>query len=154
MSLYLVRHAKAGSRSDWDGDDLVRPLSKNGWAQSKAIAKYLRKRQPSQLLSSPYLRCQQTLEPLGALVGLEVVDEARLAEGEPFEGVLELLAEIPDGTVMCSHGDLVPETIAALQRRGCDIVSTPDWRKATVWTIDRADDGSYSTAALWGPPAT
>ena len=154
MSLYLVRHAKAGSRSEWDGDDLLRPLSKNGWKQSKAIAKHLRKQGPTRLLSSPYLRCRQTLEPLGELVHLEVLDDARLTEGGPFEGVLDLIAEAPDGTVMCSHGDLVPETIAALQRRGCEILSSPDWRKATVWTLEVAADGHIATASLWGPPPT
>jgi 8-oxo-dGTP diphosphatase len=154
MSLYLVRHAKAGSRSEWDGDDVVRPLSKSGWKQSKAIAKYLRKLQPTQLLSSPYLRCRQTLEPLGTLLDLEVVDDARLTEGEPFEGVLDLIAQARDGTVMCSHGDLIPETIAALHRRGCSILTPPDWRKATVWKLDLDDDGQVATASLWGPPAT
>jgi phosphohistidine phosphatase SixA len=153
MSLYLVRHAKAGSRSDWTDDDELRPLSKNGWKQAEGIAKRLSgKRRPSALLSSPYVRCQQTLEPLATASGLTVVVEPRLTEGSPFEPVLELLSEVDDGTVLCSHGDVVPDTIAALQRRGCTLLTGADWRKATVWTIERDADGTCVSAGVWGPP--
>lgn len=152
MSIYLVRHAKAGSRSDWTDDDELRPLSKAGWKQAEGVAKRLAKRGPTSLLSSPYVRCRQTLEPLGEQCGLEVVIEPRLAEGSPFEPVLELLATVPDGTVLCSHGDVVPDTIAALQRRGCQLLTGADWRKATIWTIERADDGAFTSAGVWGPP--
>jgi 8-oxo-dGTP diphosphatase len=153
MSIYLVRHAKAGSRSDWDGDDEVRPLSKNGWKQAHGIAERLSgRRVPSALLSSPYLRCRQTLEPLAAATGLTVLVEPRLTEGSPFEPVLDLLAEVADGTVLCSHGDVVPDTIAALQRRGCELLTAADWRKATVWTIERDQSGTCISAGVWGPP--
>ena len=36
--LYLVRHAKAGERRLWDGDDLDRPLSPKGWKQADLLA--------------------------------------------------------------------------------------------------------------------
>ena len=38
MSLFLVRHAKAGNRSEWQGDDHIRPLTPKGWRQAEAIA--------------------------------------------------------------------------------------------------------------------
>ncbi|MEX0846576.1 MAG: phosphoglycerate mutase family protein [Ilumatobacteraceae bacterium] len=151
MSLYLVRHAKAGSRSDWEGDDRVRPLSKNGWKQADTIAKRLRKIGPSTLHTSPYVRCRQTLEPLARLTDLDIVDQACLAEAEPFEPVLDLLAAVPDGSVLCSHGDIIPETIAALQRRGCEMMTKADWRKGTIWTIERGADGDFVSASVWGP---
>ncbi len=154
MSIYLVRHAKAGSRKDWTDDDELRPLSKNGWVQAEAIATRLSgRRTPAALVSSPYLRCRQTLEPLATATGLVVVDDPRLAEAAPFEPVLDLLAESVDGTVLCSHGDVVPDTIAALQRRGCELLTGADWRKATVWTIERDADGTCISAAVWGPPS-
>jgi phosphohistidine phosphatase SixA len=152
MSLYLVRHAKAGSRSAWTGDDMLRPLSKNGWQQATTIAKRLRKWGPTELHTSPYVRCRQTLEPLAALTDLDIVDQDCLAEGKPFEPVLDLLSQVADGAVLCSHGDIVPETIAALQRRGCEIPTKPDWRKGTIWTIERGADGDFVSASVWGPP--
>lgn len=153
MSIYLVRHAKAGSRSEWEGDDLLRPLSKNGWKQAKAIAKRLRKWGPTELHTSPYVRCRQTLEPLAGLTDLDIVEQACLSEGEPFEKVVDLLALVADGAVLCSHGDIIPETMAALQRRGCEIMTQPDWRKGTIWTIERSADGAFVSASVWGPPA-
>ncbi len=54
--------------------------------------------------------------------------------------------------MLCSHGDVIPDTIAALQRRGCVIDSHPDWRKGTVWTLERAADGQFISAKVWGPP--
>lgn len=152
MSLYLVRHAKAGSRSDWDGDDLMRPLSKNGWKQAEAISQRLVKRAPSALFSSPYLRCHQTLEPLAMASDLEIVTDDRLVEAGAFEKVLKLFTEVPDGAVLCSHGDVIPETMAALQRRGCEIEGRPDWRKGTIWTLDRSADGQFERAKVWTPP--
>jgi 8-oxo-dGTP diphosphatase len=152
VSIYLVRHAKAGSRSDWHGDDLVRPLSKNGWLQAEAIAARLSKRGVTALVSSPFLRCRQTLEPLAAALELPIADDRRLAEASAFEDVLDLLATLPDGAVLCSHGDVIPETMMALERRGCDIDGHPDWRKGTVWTLERSVEGKVGRAKVWGPP--
>ncbi len=153
MTVYFVRHAKAGSRSNWDGDDIDRPLSANGWHQARLVGAKLAKRSPSALYSSPYLRCVQSLEPLAELCDLEIIADDRLAEGGSFEQVLILLAEAPDDAVLCSHGDVIPETIAALQRRGCRILNQPDWRKATVWRLERSRSGEFETARVTPPPA-
>jgi 8-oxo-dGTP diphosphatase len=149
--LFLVRHAKAGARHDWVGDDRVRPLSKAGRRQADALVDSLCAAGATELYSSPYLRCIQTLEPLSAALGVPVVVDERLTEGDDFSGTLELLTAAADGAVLCSHGDVIPATMAALQRRGCAIVGEPDWRKATVWVIQR-DDGECVSAAAWGPP--
>jgi 8-oxo-dGTP diphosphatase len=150
--IYLVRHAKAGSRRDWELDDHLRPLSKKGWAQSEAIAQRLRTHDLSMLVSSPYLRCIQTLEPLARQRKADVVVDRRLEEGVGFIGALQLLSEVPDGSVLCSHGDVIPETIIALERRGCEFMNAPDWRKGTVWLLERSDDGVITRAKVWAPP--
>jgi len=152
MTLFLVRHAKAGSRDKWDGADEQRPLSKKGWKQAEAISQRLQKHHITALLSSPFVRCCQTLEPLGSALDLEVIPDARLAEGERFEDVLTMLSELPDGSVLCTHGDIVPATIAALQRRGCRIDSEPDWRKGTVWKLERSAD-TVTRATAWPSPS-
>lgn len=151
--IHLVRHAKAGSRSNWDDADELRPLSANGWKQAKAIAARLAKHAPSALLTSPYLRCHQTLEPLAALTDLDIVVDGRLAEEQPFGPVVELIEQLAADAVLCSHGDVVPDTIAALQRRGCRIDTPADWRKGTIWTIERVG-GEFSRAKVWSPPPT
>lgn len=152
MPIYLVRHAKAGERRTWDGDDIDRPLSSAGWRQSAALAERLARKDPSVLLSSPYVRCVQTLEPLGLAIDVPVTIEQHLCEDEPFEPVLDLLREVPDRAVLCSHGDIIPATIRALVRRGMDVVSEPEWRKASVWMVKRSARGRFSRAKAWPPP--
>jgi len=46
---------------------------------------------------------------------------------------------------------VIPDTMAALERRGCVIETDPDWRKATVWTIEGDADG-WRTARVTPPP--
>jgi hypothetical protein len=94
----------------------------------------------------------ETLQPLAAKLDGAVRADERLAEDTGFEGAIALLGELPDGSVLSSHGDVIPETIGALQRRGCRIVTEPDWRKASVWVITRDPDGVFVEAAAWPPP--
>lgn len=154
-TLFLVRHAKAGDRSRWTGDDLVRPLSGKGRRQAVSLCERLfplvGARSQATLLSSTYLRCLQTLEPLAARLHSQVQPDDRLTEGRGFEGVLDMIEVIPDGSVMCSHGDIIPDVIAALERRSTRITTEPDWRKGSVWVLERAD-GRIASASAWPPP--
>ncbi|MEP7047524.1 MAG: phosphoglycerate mutase family protein [Ilumatobacteraceae bacterium] len=150
--LYLVRHAKAGSRRGFEGNDRLRPLSPAGRRQATALAERLTAAGVTTLISSPYLRCIETLQPTAQAIDGAVESDERLAEGHRFVGVLELLADLPDGSAVCSHGDVIPETIAALERRGCEFTSEPEWRKASVWLLDRDARGEIVSAGAWPPP--
>jgi len=136
-TIYLVRHAKAGERRLWTGDDVDRPLSNKGWKQSAAVAKRLAGKHTTKLYSSAYMRCVQTLEPLAELTGEKVQVEPRLLEDEPFEPVLELLGEVENGAVLCSHGDIIPATIQALHRRGMTVETPVNWGKSSIWVLRR-----------------
>jgi 8-oxo-dGTP diphosphatase len=153
MSIFVVRHAKAASRHDWDGDDDERPLTKSGRRQSDEIARQLASEAITGVWSSPSARCVQTVEPLAQVHGLDVIREPRLAEGSALDEVLGLLTEVPDGAVLCSHGDVIPELLDGLVRRGTHVVGAPDWRKGTVWTLDPPGaDGAVATARADPPP--
>ena len=153
MSLYLVRHAKAGSRSDWSGADHQRPLTKKGVAQAVVLADRLAPLAPPRLLSSPYLRCRQTLGPLASKLTVEIESTELLTEGAAYEPVLELLATFPDSTVLCSHGDLIPDVVAALHRRHVPVHGPVQWGKGATWVIDREGDQIVRLEA-WPPPET
>jgi 8-oxo-dGTP diphosphatase len=154
--LYMVRHAKAGSRSAFIGDDRLRPLSGPGRRQAKALAKRLaptlKAAGVTTLYSSPYIRCIETLQPLAKAIGGFVEADERLGEGQSYVAVLDMLWSLPDGTALCSHGDVIPETIGALERRGCKFTSPPDWRKASVWVLQRNKHGEIVSADSWPPP--
>jgi len=146
-----VRHAKAGKRSEWDGPDTLRPLSDKGWEQSQAIAEKLIELKPSALISSPAVRCMQTLEPLSKATKIEIFADKRLFEHGDVAKMIELLEDAKDSTVISSHGDMIPEVIKILQRRGMEIGSKPDWRKATVWVLNRTKNG-FKSAFVMAPP--
>lgn len=149
--IYFVRHAKAGERRIWDGDDELRPLSKHGWKQAERVGKRLAGKRASSLYSSSYVRCVQTLEPLAGRLGVDIIQDRRLYEGEPFEPVLELLTEVANGAVLCSHGDIIPDVIQALIRRGMEVQSPADWRKASTWVLRRKGDRIIK-GKVWPPP--
>ena len=104
MTSVLLRHASAGHRLDWEQDDRLRPLDARGRRQSADLVELLRPLGVRRILSSPYVRCVQTVEPLAAALGLEVELDERLKEGKG-DAAAELLRE--DGVVCCTHGDIV-----------------------------------------------
>lgn len=152
VPVYLVRHAKAGNRSSWSGPDEERPLNKAGIAQARAITKWLSKRPVPKVLSSPYVRCVQTVEALATALDLKVEEAEALSEGTPFEAALELLDDVPDHTVLCSHGDVILATVDALVRRGLAVKGQPDWRKGATWVLHRDKDGRWASGRVVLPP--
>jgi 8-oxo-dGTP diphosphatase len=97
------------------------------------------------------VRCRQTLEPLAETLSLDIADHDALTEGARFEDTLDLLCEVADATVLCSHGDVIPATIDALIRRGMNVQGEPDWRKASTFVLHRVS-GEFITAECWPPP--
>jgi len=76
----LIRHASAGDPEEWDGDDRLRPLDELGFGQAVGLVGLLDGYEISLVLSSPALRCVQTVEPLALERGLEVQVRDELAE--------------------------------------------------------------------------
>jgi 8-oxo-dGTP diphosphatase len=148
MPLFLVRHAKARNREKWEGPDELRPLSEPGREQAETIARRVGEFPVTRVLSSPFLRCVQTVEPLAVKIGVAVERATILGEGEPLAPVIALLTELPDYSVLCSHGDVLPDTISALERRGMVVQGPPDWRKGVVWEIDRVNGVFLRARAL------
>lgn len=155
MPLYLLRHAQAADRHRWlatNEGDALRPLTPAGMNQAAHLAARLGGVPVPLVLSSTYLRCVQTVEPLASALGLAVTPSSLLAEGSAFAPVIELLGEVPDHTVLCSHGDVIPDVISALYRRGMEIATPEDWRTATTWVIERGDE-RFTRASVIAPPA-
>ena len=149
MPLFIVRHAKAGSRSRWTEEDTSRPLTRDGISQSETIALRLAPLNPSVLISSPYLRCTQTLEPLSQHCGLDIDIDHRLSEGSPLEIGFAVLEDAPDNAVLCSHGDVIEDMVNALLRRGTDVDSTMrSPRKGSIITVNHVNK-LFTSATYW-----
>ena len=73
--LLVVRHADAGNKRTWTGPDTLRPLSPSGQLQAEGLVFRLEDYPVERILSSPTLRCYQTVEPLARdrLLGIETV---------------------------------------------------------------------------------
>jgi len=155
VRLHLVRHAKAGDRSEWDGPDDLRPLSRKGSGQADALAEALGDQPIKRILSSRYRRCTQTVEPLATVLGLDVETHPALAEEANIDSTWKLLEELAGSeVVLCTHGNLVGPVLDRLHRRGVELV-TERWtcKKASVWTIEVGPDGDFSRASYVPPPA-
>ncbi len=136
MTLLLVRHADAGDRAAWTGDDTERPLSATGRDQAEALARLHRDIDLERLISSPARRCVDTLEPLAAVHGLTVETDDALAEGTAPDVVDRLLRRLSaQDVLLCSHGDVISATIKELRRRG-DLGVRPEWPKGSTWVFD------------------
>ena len=151
--LFVVRHADAGTRKHGGANDELRPLSDRGLRQAQGIAEALAEKGITRLVSSPYLRCVQTLEPLGKALGVKVEIDERLSEGMGFVGALELADELRTApAALCSHGDVIPDVLEALLRRGTKFEDDLRWQKASTWVLKR-DGEEFSKARYLPPPA-
>jgi hypothetical protein len=85
------------------------------------------------------------------MLELPISHHDALIEGARFEDTLELLSNVSNLSVLCSHGDVIPATIDALVRRGMEMQGEPDWRKAATFVLHREGD-QYVSAQCWPPP--
>lgn len=119
MTSVLLRHAAAGGREDWDGDDFHRPLNGKGRRQAAELVEVLRPLGVRRVVSSPYVRCVETVRPLAVALELPVEPDDRLAEGAGA-GAIELLRE--DGVVCCTHGDVAEALLGRGLKKAASVV--------------------------------
>jgi phosphohistidine phosphatase SixA len=152
VTLYLVRHAKAGNRRAWDLDDDLRPLSAAGRRQADAIADVLVDARIERMISSPYVRCRQTVDPLALRLRLPVELADELAEGTSTTDTMRLLEKVvTQTTALCTHGDVLQNVLDFLASSG---VPLDDNRleKGSIWAIDVHDTNMVAGHYL-PPPA-
>jgi 8-oxo-dGTP diphosphatase len=105
--MILLRHAWAGDSSKWKGDDRVRPLDKRGRKQAEELVEELAPFTIERIVSSPYLRCVQTVEPLAKARGLEIEERPELGEDlQSTEGVDLVHDLVGTPALVCGHGGL------------------------------------------------
>jgi 8-oxo-dGTP diphosphatase len=139
-TVQLVRHAKAKNRLEWAEPDELRPLTKRGRREAEAIAARLAggHAPPERLVSSPYLRCVQTLEPLAHALEVPLETADALVEGADGDEVVDLLLGLAaHGSIACcTHGDVVYEVAERVARSGVPLDGPRDVPVASTWTLD------------------
>jgi 8-oxo-dGTP diphosphatase len=152
LKLFVIRHAKAGNRDDWQDDDDLRPLSKSGRRQSAALAEFLAGEGITRIVSSPAVRCRQTVEPLAEGLRLPVDLSDAIAEGAPREESVALVDKVSQETaLLCTHGDVVGNLLWHVERNGVR-VGEVRIEKASIWVFG-LEAGAVVDARYVPPPS-
>ncbi|RPI33026.1 MAG: phosphohistidine phosphatase SixA [Chloroflexota bacterium] len=120
MILYFLRHGLAGNRSEWEGDDRLRPLTKKGKDQLEASARLMDKLELGLdlIITSPLVRSRQTAEVVaeGLDMARKMVEDERLSPGFGLDALAEIVKERCDlGAIMLvGHEPDFSETIQEL----------------------------------------
>lgn len=145
-TVLLVRHAHAGSRSNWDGPDEARPLSRKGRRQANHLVVGLAPWQPTRIAAADRVRCEQTVEPLATALNLPLEPEPALSEESTtadFTAALERIlavAQAHPAAVLCGQGGAIPALVNHLVRQ--HRVETPPVHsaKGSSWALAFAGD--------------
>lgn len=157
----IVRHARAGSRSKYKGEDSQRPLDKLGRAQAESLVSQLLAFGATQLHAAPRVRCRQTLEPLAQEIGVPIDTEAALTDEAYADDkktacgrVLEIASGADGATpVICTQGKVIPDLIEWWCERDGVRPDKSRNRKGSTWVLSSADGHLIAADHIGSPLA-
>ena len=121
-ALILLRHAQATPRADWKGQEAKRPLLPEGKQQAKRLVNLLSAFGPKRLVTSPWKRCEQTIEPYAKARKKKIIERSQLTElssklsPRKTKLAVEALFDESKSALLCSHRPALPtitQTLAA-----------------------------------------
>jgi 8-oxo-dGTP diphosphatase len=151
--VFVVRHVKAGMRSSWTGPDTERPLTRRGRKQARRLVERFEGLDVERILTSPFVRCVQSMEPLAAARGLQIEEIHELREGGELEAVVAAFDSLDErSTVLCGHGREIDALIEHVEAAGARIEGWRGLAKGSVWVLER-EHGRVVSARYLPPPA-
>ena len=135
VPLILVRHASAGDKDNWPGEDLQRPLDTEGAADALLLADLLACFAPrARVISSPAVRCVESMRPYALAFGGSIEAEAiltapvrapdspdRTDRADSFLPLFRDLVAAGQPAVVCLHRENLPVALAA----ACSALGAP-----------------------------
>ena len=121
VPIIIQRHGAALSRSKWRKGEGTRPLNRKGKKQAQALPPLLDAFDPASVVSSPWKRCLDTVEPLAKVEGLKVRTKDELTEAAHADhpsrtaAVIERVLREARSTVVCTHRPVLPTVIEAVR---------------------------------------
>jgi phosphohistidine phosphatase SixA len=147
----LVRHGHAGAKKLWEGDDADRPLSGRGRQQAEGLVASLREAGPTRLVSSPFLRCRQTLEPLAQQLSLPLATWDLLRPDADARRLDRWLADTRlQGAVLSTHGETLHALFdlwagsRAVVRIGHGATTTGSTQKGAAWIVTTDEEHTWA----------
>ncbi|MGD9618640.1 MAG: NUDIX domain-containing protein [Mycolicibacterium sp.] len=141
QTVMIVRHATAGSKARYKGDDRNRPLDKHGRAQAESLVGQLLSFGACELYAADRTRCRQTLDPLAEELATVIRDEPELTEEAYADNrkaarqrVLEIAATSPN-PVICTQGKVIPDLIGWWCARDGVRPDKSQNRKGSTWVM-------------------
>jgi 8-oxo-dGTP pyrophosphatase MutT (NUDIX family)/phosphohistidine phosphatase SixA len=156
-TVLLVRHANAGNKEEWEGDDDLRPLDEMGHDQADELVRLLSRFEVMKLVSADNLRCVQTLKPIADSIGLEIEENPVLSEkgypGHEREAVelVRRLGDHDEAVAACTQRLVLPDLMRRLgEEDGVELPEPFKNKKACVWAL--SFEGPKLVAAEYFPP--
>ncbi len=162
--LVLLRHAATVGKDTWraggHGDDLARPLSSRGMAQSRLLADLLSCLPPARAITSAAERCRATLHPYARLTGRDVETEAAFTLEQtgssppvydwlPSQAARDKVAEVTAATatpaIICGHRQNLPLLMEwACQQLHAPLLVGKALPKGAFWVLQMGAAGLAS----------
>jgi phosphohistidine phosphatase SixA len=152
-AIHLIRHAKAKNRLEWTEPDELRPLTKRGRREARAVGERLASEELARLVSSPYVRCVQTLEPLAVAADLPIETSELFAEGADGNDAVELLLSLASQgpAACCTHGDVLFDVLGIVADAGVHLDGPQGAPVASTWVLE-VEDGRFAGARFVEQP--
>jgi phosphohistidine phosphatase SixA len=139
----LLRHASAGERLSSAGVDRFRRLDEVGRATARRLVWAFADREITKVVSSPLVRCLESVVPLAESRHLVVESRWELEPDVALDDLLTLLADLPDTTLACTHREVFEKLL------GWDVTCD----KGGAWVLERSGSELVPTLYLEPPAA-
>lgn len=117
ISKVFVRHTRARARSAWKKGEASRPLTPQGKERAQALVPLLAAIGVTEVVSSPWRRCMDTVAPYAEVADLSVVSAPALTEDahekhpDKAVKVLSRLMKSKQTVAVCLHRPVVPAVL-------------------------------------------
>jgi 8-oxo-dGTP diphosphatase len=139
----LLRHAKAVTRDEWQGDDDDRPLDALGQNQANKLLAIYQVYNLEQIHTSDAVRCFDTVTPISKGSGIKLEVTGKLSEStykkdkeKAFDYAKDLIKE--DARILlCSHNPILPKMLNKLTKKSDVDADEGKLSPADAWVIHR-----------------
>lgn len=141
--LVLLRHAKAVTRDEWQGEDDDRPLDSYGQNQAKRLLAMYQVFNLEQIHSSDAVRCYDTVVAIAKGLSIKLEVTGKLSEStfkkdkeKAFDYAKDLM-KLNESVLLCSHNPILPKMLNKLTKKSEVDADEGKLLPADGWVIHR-----------------